>query len=319
MKKCLGCGMEGEEGVDFNRKKRRRDGTMSYQPRCKECQRKQSRVSEDRRVLERSRPGRGEADTFLDVGPFRRYLVEREEQLRAQIARERWNRDRKMIVEDGRRALALDVGLNARQVYRYENESQTVPLRIVDAALLHRSLRPEDLYPELDRHDDRPLLLGEAPGKAAIQVGQRKLVGPPLSGPIAKRICGYVGIRPEGDDKSSGEWAWYRALVARFDVDNLIPDFPGAAGSGKGKAFPPRLARAWARRKPLEGVVVILGRRVAAAYGLREEPWGRWTDVDGARATVVPHPSGVNVLMNEEEYRDLWRRVAEEATEGARE
>jgi hypothetical protein len=62
---------------------------------------------------------------------------------------------------------------------------------------------------------------------------------------------------------------------------------------------------------------VLLGRRVAAAFGLASAPYLEWTEARGRTWVVMPHPSGVNRWWNDEENRLLATvaalRIREEA------
>ena len=100
------------------------------------------------------------------------------------------------------------------------------------------------------------------------------------------------------------------ARVAGVDVEeaatrsrwrNLI-DRP-TARLAKGRSFPAARAKVAARRvaAQLAGFkcALLLGRRVAAAFGLRGAPMLRWMSLGGARVAVVPHPSGVSRWWNE--------------------
>lgn len=140
----------------------------------------------------------------------------------------------------------------------------------------------------------RALILGEAP--------HPPITGPALSGRVGDRLARLCGLRD------------YEELRGVFDVANLL-DAPVGVRSGKGDAFPAQLAQRRAREFPLQGVVVLLGRRVARAYGLADAPWGEWQSIHPNRAVacVVPHPSGVNHVMNDPAMRRLVGRVLRQA------
>jgi uracil-DNA glycosylase len=128
----------------------------------------------------------------------------------------------------------------------------------------------------------RPLLVGEAPARG----GNRA----PLDGSSGDRLARMAGMAGRVE------------LLERFDAVNLLGRWPGPAG--KGAAWPSGRAVRAAARRPLRGVAVLLGSRVARAYGLDAAGW--WTWVRGERfvAVVVPHPSGVNQLYNSLEVRE---------------
>lgn len=126
----------------------------------------------------------------------------------------------------------------------------------------------------------RPVLIGEAPCR-----GKNRA---PLDGPAGDRLARMAGM-----DRAE--------LLERFDAVNLLGRWPGAAG--KGAAWPMAAARRAAVRKPLRGVVVLLGGRVAGAYGLGGLGWWSWVRGGRYAAAVIPHPSGVNQLYNSPEAR----------------
>lgn len=88
-----------------------------------------------------------------------------------------------------------------------------------------------------------------------------------------------------------------------FARANVLDRWPGRQGS-KGAAFPAAEARERAtqlRRKFVRGrVVVLLGKRTAAAFGLKQTGYF-WPPqiVDRAWVYVVPHPSGMNRWFND--------------------
>ncbi len=138
----------------------------------------------------------------------------------------------------------------------------------------------------------KPLILGEAP---------HLLSGLALSGRAGTFLARLAGLSGEPE------------LRARFDLANLFST-PVGQKAGKGDPFPAALAGMLAARKPLVGVTVLLGRRLARAYGLGELPWHVWLSDDGASMTaVIPHPSGVNYLFNDEEVRKAAGRTLSQA------
>lgn len=107
----------------------------------------------------------------------------------------------------------------------------------------------------------------------------------------------------------------------RVDRRNLLPEWPGRAGS-KGDVFPMALAagKAAAMASSLLGArSVLLGRGVAAAFGL-VAPFLEWRRVGGNLFACLPHPSGINLWWNDPANRDAARAFMEDAwrlTKGA--
>lgn len=87
---------------------------------------------------------------------------------------------------------------------------------------------------------------------------------------------------------------------------NLLREWPGP--QGKGSAFPLDLARPAAerlwRRHPKRRPFVLVGTRVAAAFGLARSRYEylEWLDLRGREVAVIPHPSGINLWWNEPEH-----------------
>lgn len=106
-----------------------------------------------------------------------------------------------------------------------------------------------------------------------------------MDGPSGRRLERLLGIE---------EGQLHRA--AR--VVNLIPWWPGPSASGKGDRFPSSSARLAASRVRLRGTVLLAGRGVARAFGVRA-PFFEWARVGPARVAVIPHPSGVSRWWNE--------------------
>ena len=147
---------------------------------------------------------------------------------------------------------------------------------------------------------DRPtraLLLGEAPSRHGDRYWQF-----PLSGRPAEVLCSLAGIDPDPDGTRYGRWYW--PLREAFDVANVLERYPGPQGTGA--AFPLADARAALARLELDGypAVVCLGQRVAAVVGA-PNAWHEWSP-DG-RLVTIPHPSGLNRLLNEPVQRSLCR------------
>jgi uracil-DNA glycosylase len=101
---------------------------------------------------------------------------------------------------------------------------------------------------------------------------------------------------------------------------NLLKEWPGP--SGKGSAFPLELARPAAerllRRVPRRVHLVLIGTRVAAAFGL---PRARYEYLEWRRhrerwVAVCPHPSGVNLWWNDADNRDLAAEFFRQIVDG---
>lgn len=107
------------------------------------------------------------------------------------------------------------------------------------------------------------------------------------------------------------------AWAERFDRINLFPTWQGKAG--RGDAFPIWQARERAQDLVLSlhkhDKVVLLGRRVEAAFGLNQ-PWLEWRDVFGTTLAVAPHPSKLSrwwdIVENRANASFFWRQLAEE-------
>jgi len=143
----------------------------------------------------------------------------------------------------------------------------------------------------------RALIVGEAwGGAAAFAPGTR-------SGACLARVLGVAAV----------------ADVA--DAINLLRRRPPRAGR-KGDAFPRARARARARAAALalagRPLVVLVGHRVAAAFGAAGRPYLRIFKLRGARAMVAPHPSGVNRWWNDPRNRRRAARRLRAALRGRR-
>lgn len=128
----------------------------------------------------------------------------------------------------------------------------------------------------------RPLVVGEAPSRTSKA---------PLDGSSGRRLASLAGV-PHGE------------LAARFELANLLDRWPGR-GSGSGAAFPSAEARAAAASMEVEGrKVVLLGKRVASAFGVVA---GLLSVVRhrGGEVLVLPHPSGASRWWNSPGNRTL--------------
>lgn len=141
----------------------------------------------------------------------------------------------------------------------------------------------------------RTCIVGEAPG--ANGDPSRPLAAKPGTGAGA-RLCRIAGMSHD-------------VLSRCFTLRNLLDAFPGRT-RGKGAAFPMKEARAAADAFEVEeDLLVLLGRRVGAAFGV-SAGYFKFVDRGGRRLVVVPHPSGVNRWYNDEENRRRARKFFRE-------
>lgn len=168
---------------------------------------------------------------------------------------------------------------------------------------------------------DLPLLIGEAPSKS----GDRYYMFP-LSGAVAETLCKLAGIPPQPGGTRYGQWTW--ALYDHFECENLIERWPGR--QGRGSAFPMDVARSKAvmMMPRMRGrVVVVLGSRLASVFTLATKGWhDKAVTYDGhgvvhqasCQAVAIPHPSGLNRLLNDPAEREHAGTVLREAMQRAR-
>lgn len=177
----------------------------------------------------------------------------------------------------------------------------------------------------------KPLIFGEAPSKSGDKYHMF-----PLSGAVAETLCKLAGIAPEIDGSRYGRWTW--ALYDHFECENLIERWPGRQGTGS--AFPMDVAKVHAETKLLEArgrVVVLLGARLPKAFGI-DMPFYSWRfvcpaedfDVDvhvpdivhrptgWTKIVSIPHPSGLNRMLNDPAERERCGVVLREAMQIAR-
>lgn len=128
----------------------------------------------------------------------------------------------------------------------------------------------------------KSLLIGEAPSK-------NEHPPTPLEGRIGRRLAEYAGIS-------------FEDFLERFERMNLLAVRQDT--KEKGFEFDADQARINAMRLDIapNRTVVLLGHRVARAFGLRNATYFKLYDGGQGRSLyVIPHPSGVNRWWNDVE------------------
>lgn len=129
----------------------------------------------------------------------------------------------------------------------------------------------------------KPLIVGEAPGKNGNPLM-------PIEGRVGQRLADCCGLT-------------LVEFLSTFDRVNLLQVQP--QDSGKGATFnvkeAGRAARELERTFATRQTVLLLGKRVAAAFRISNVPYFDCFLVNHAKAYVVPHPSGVNRWWNDPE------------------
>lgn len=215
------------------------------------------------------------------------------------------------------------LGLLVERSWNLDLAEPFQPLRLLRAIQVAKELlkgrstpsAPMDLISELgelsegvgdpERERERIAVVGEAPSR---RYG-------PFAGPWYSRLAELAGV------------GQVPGLLLRFDLHNLL-ERPQPR-SGKGAHFPETVAATQARkmRKRLSGrKVILLGRRVAKAWGLGKAEYLRWMTIaePGAkglarnvgRVAVFPHPSGVDRWWNDEGSIERARGFMHAAVEG---
>jgi hypothetical protein len=151
-------------------------------------------------------------------------------------------------------------------------------------------------------------LIGEAPSKSGDRYHHF-----PLSGAVAERLCGLSSIEPLAGESRYGQFTW--ALYECFECHNLFERYadatPWSAPAARERAGALRDEVAL-DRMTICSTFVLLGRRVAAAWPI-EADFYEWVDWCGARVVVLPHPSGLNRMLNDEDHRAKSGFVLREA------
>lgn len=108
--------------------------------------------------------------------------------------------------------------------------------------------------------------------------------------------------------------------LTRFERFNTIEHFPGGAASGKGDAFPRKLAkecaqRQFAERRMWSQVVLFVGKANAECYGWDAEklpePLVLHPQRGGGHWMWMPHTSGIVQFWNDEANRAQLRLALE--------
>lgn len=105
----------------------------------------------------------------------------------------------------------------------------------------------------------------------------------PVSGVSARRLAEFLGI----------EWSVFLAQVERRNVlEHHVPTFPIVMAKARARD----LAKWFGMKSCLVTRlrVVLLGRRVAKAFGQEAIGFMSWCRISGVQATVVPHPAATN-------------------------
>lgn len=144
----------------------------------------------------------------------------------------------------------------------------------------------------------RIVIVGEAPSRSSDP-------NRPFDGASGRTLAALAGL--------SG----YEELRRRTELRNVLSRWPGTGHAGeKGSRFPiPRARRAAAKMRFEDGsVVLLMGKRVSRAFGMRFEEYFDWkVALRGTGGGVVwfscvPHPSGCNRWFNYPENRAIASR-----------
>jgi hypothetical protein len=128
-------------------------------------------------------------------------------------------------------------------------------------------------------------------------------VGMPWDAATAVRMPAFVGQELKVE------------LYLGRSVDRMInllspSDRPGEWDSGEAEDIATHL-HSWAAARPAD--LILLGRRVADAFGFIRRPFGSSFIIGPhSRALLLPHPSGRNRLLNDEEARAEVRQWVKE-------
>jgi uracil-DNA glycosylase len=125
----------------------------------------------------------------------------------------------------------------------------------------------------------RLLFVGQAPGKLGAK---------PFVGRSGKTVAKLLGVD-------------YDAMFGQHTFVNVVDEFQGKIGK-KGDVFEPSKVDAMAKiAEPASFTcgIVLCGKAVARAFGLKKQPYLDWFRLHGKPAMVLPHPSGINMWWND--------------------
>jgi uracil-DNA glycosylase len=156
----------------------------------------------------------------------------------------------------------------------------------------------------------KPLMVGESPSRTGDRYHRF-----PLSGAPARTLCRAAGWEPDGPASELGSWTW--ALYGWFETVNVFSRYADATP----------WSAVIARQRAIEivkdsrpGTIVVLGNRVAAAFGILDSSnpfvWLEWSSAaigHSYRIVRIPHPSGRNRLLNDPAMREAVGRTLREA------
>jgi hypothetical protein len=127
----------------------------------------------------------------------------------------------------------------------------------------------------------KPLIIGEAPSKN----GKPER---PIEGRIGQRLADHAGLS-------------YADFLVHFDRVNLLHERQEVAGKGFvfDRAAAINAAQALVKQLTAGRLVLLLGRRVAGAFGCTKDYFDAHHLENGAILYVVPHPSGINRWWND--------------------
>jgi len=149
-------------------------------------------------------------------------------------------------------------------------------------------------------------LVGEAPG-GHVDITHRPSLA--LTGTSGRRLCALAG------------WDWLAYLRHTHRTNLFTTPQDAAWDAGEARARARRIGAKLYRRGA--SPTVLLGAKVAAAFGLTQVPTYEWVEYwpaggtgPGMRVALVPHPSGRNRLWNVESERDRARAFLRDLVPG---
>src|SRR5258708_4171208 len=127
----------------------------------------------------------------------------------------------------------------------------------------------------------KPLIVGEAPGKGGD-------ASKPVEGRVGARLAACAGLT-------------FEEFLTTFDRVNLLQEQP--QDNGNGTDFNIKAAGRRARELELSleqlPLVMLLGKRVAAAFRMTRVEYFQAAFIGTVPTFVVPHPSGINRWYND--------------------